>query len=235
MEKIIETIREALITNADERTKASGERYFKETVKIYGCKSAFVTKLAREVYKELPKKDKKSIFELCGELWKSGYLEETGIACLWSYNVRKSYKPDDIEIFEGWIERYISNWAACDTFCNHTVGEFLIMYPDNLHVLEKWAMSGNRWMKRASAVSLIIPARKGLFLNNIFKIADILLKDQDDMVQKGYGWMLKSASQAHQKEVFEYVSRNKSGMPRTSLRYAIEKMPKELKVLAMAK
>jgi 3-methyladenine DNA glycosylase AlkD len=47
--------------------------------------------------------------------------------------------------------------------------------------------------------------------------------------------MLKSASQAHQKEVFDYVVRKKATMPRTSLRYAIEKMPKELKAIAMAK
>jgi 3-methyladenine DNA glycosylase AlkD len=54
-------------------------------------------------------------------------------------------------------------------------------------------------------------------------------------VQKGYGWMLKAASQAHQQEVFNYVMRNKAIMPRTSLRYAIEKMPRELKEQAMAK
>ena len=59
--------------------------------------------------------------------------------------------------------------------------------------------------------------------------------DKDDMVQKGYGWMLKAASQANQKEVFDYVVSRKATMPRTSLRYAIEKMPAELKVRAMAK
>jgi 3-methyladenine DNA glycosylase AlkD len=55
------------------------------------------------------------------------------------------------------------------------------------------------------------------------------------MVQKGYGWMLKVASQAHLKEVFDYVIKNKAVMPRTALRYAIEKMPTEFKVIAMKK
>jgi 3-methyladenine DNA glycosylase AlkD len=55
------------------------------------------------------------------------------------------------------------------------------------------------------------------------------------MVQKGYGWMLKVASQAHEKKVFDYVMKNKKVMPRTALRYAIEKMPKSLKDKAMAK
>ena len=74
-----------------------------------------------------------------------------------------------------------------------------------------------------------------MFLNDIFEIADILHSDSDDMVRKGYGWMLKAASQAHQKEVFDYVMKRKATMPRTSLRYAIEKMPQELKKLAMAR
>jgi len=59
--------------------------------------------------------------------------------------------------------------------------------------------------------------------------------DDDDLVQKGYGWMLKAASEAHQREVFEYVMKNKTEMPRTALRYAIEKMPEELRKAAMEK
>jgi 3-methyladenine DNA glycosylase AlkD len=53
------------------------------------------------------------------------------------------------------------------------------------------------------------------------------------LVQKGYGWMLKVASQSHQQEIFDFVMKNKSSMPRTALRYAIEKMPTDLKELAM--
>jgi 3-methyladenine DNA glycosylase AlkD len=107
------------------------------------------------------------------------------------------------------------------------------MYPDHLSDLKKWALSDNRWVRRASAVSLIVPARHGKFLPDIFEIAEILLLDKDDMVQKGYGWMLKEASKPYQKEVFDFVMKHKAVMPRTALRYAIEKMPSELKLLAM--
>jgi 3-methyladenine DNA glycosylase AlkD len=84
-------------------------------------------------------------------------------------------------------------------------------------------------------VSLIIPAKQGKFLNEILEIADTLLLDTDDLVQKGYGWMLKAASNNHQKEIFDYIIRKKSIMPRTALRYAIEKMPPGLKMKAMEK
>ena len=63
----------------------------------------------------------------------------------------------------------------------------------------------------------------------------MLLTDEDDMVQKGYGWLLKEESRKHQKEVFNYVFKNRKVMPRTALRYAIELMPKELKTKAMQK
>jgi 3-methyladenine DNA glycosylase AlkD len=235
MKKIIEKLRQELRQNADEKIKLSGEKFFKEDVKIIGIGSAVVSRIGKEHYKSLPEKSKSTVFSLCEELLKSGYMEESFIACNWSYNVRNSYDPSDFEIFERWVNSYVSNWASCDTLCNHTVGSFVEMYPSYLSGLKRWAKSQNRWVKRASAVSLIVPARKGMFLKDIFEIADILHSDTDDMVQKGYGWMLKASSQAHQKEVFNYVIRNKATMPRTALRYAIEKMPDELRLKAMEK
>jgi len=62
-----------------------------------------------------------------------------------------------------------------------------------------------------------------------------LLLDGDDLVQKGYGWLLKEESRLHTKEVFDYVVKNRRVMPRTALRYAIELMPKTLKAEAMKK
>lgn len=235
MKKIIEDIRKELIMNADEKTKLSGERFFKEKVNLYGIKSATVGRIAKDHYSRLADKSKVNIFSLCEDLWQSGMMEEAFVACNWSYFVKKQYEPADFQVFERWVNKYISNWATCDTLCNHTVGTVIEMYPESISGLKRWASSDNRWVKRASSVSLIVPARRGLFLKDIFEIADILHLDNDDMVQKGYGWMLKSASQYYQKEVFDYVVSKKATMPRTSLRYAIEKMPAEFKAIAMAK
>ncbi len=235
MDKIIEIIRRQLKQNADEKTKQSGQGFFKEKIKLYGVKTAAVSKIGKDSFQALKDKKKAEIFVLCEELWRSGYMEESFIASNWSYFIRKDYEPKDFKVFEKWVDHYVSNWASCDTLCNHTVGAFVGIYPEFLSNLKKWAKSPNRWMRRASAVSLIVPAKQGKFLKDIFEITDILLLDQDDLVQKGYGWMLKAASQAHPKEVFDYVMENKMTMPRTALRYAIEKMPKELKEKAMQK
>jgi len=235
MSNIIESIRHELKQNSNQKEIESGQYFFKEKVNFYGVKNAVVGKIGKEYFKAIKDKKKADIFILCEELWRSGYMEESYIACNWSYYIHKDYKPEDFKIFEKWVNDYVSNWASCDTLCNHTIGTFVEMYPEYLVDLKKWAKSKNRWMRRASAVSLIIPARQGKFLKDIFEIADILLLDQDDLVQKGYGWMLKEASKVHQKEVFDYIIKNKKVMPRTALRYAVEKMPKELKEKAMAK
>jgi len=236
-ERILSEIRQVLKDCADEKTRKSSHHFFKEGEEalVYGVKMQDVSKIGKGFYKQMQDRSKKEIFEICEELWKSKYLEEAVIACLFSESLHKKYEPADFKIFERWVQHYVNNWADCDTLCNHTVGMFVMLYPEYVNELKKWAQLPDRWTKRASAVSLIIPARKGLFLQDIFEIADILLLDKDDMVQKGYGWMLKAASQACQKEVFDYVMSKKAVMPRTAFRYAIEKMPQELKKEAMMK
>ena len=233
----IESIRKALNEASDASVKAGSQRFFKEDqiCRFYGVRSAEVNKIAKQAFKAVKQLPKREVWALCEELWQSGWQEEHGVACVWSHALRADYTPEDFAVFEHWLSAYVKNWASCDTLCNHTIGDFLIAYPKFIDNLKEWTGREHRWLKRAAAVSLIIPARKGMFLDDIFSIADKLLADQDDMVQKGYGWMLKAASEAHLEPVFEYVLSRRAVMPRTALRYAIEKMPKDLKTRAMAK
>jgi len=237
MYTVLDNVRKSLKDNADPQILASSTRYHKEgeAPKVYGVGMANVGKIAKEAFKQIKHLPKQEIFELCEGRWQTGFLEESVVACVWAESLHKQYEPADFKIFEHWVHDCVTNWADCDTLCNHTVGSFVTMYPEYVAELKKWAKSPRRFVKRAGAVTLIIPARKGLFLEDVFEIADILLLDKDDLVQKGYGWMLKAASEAHQKEVFNYVMANKSVMPRTALRYAIEKMPADLKAEAMKK
>ena len=232
---IIEEIREELQHQINENTRATSQHFFKEKIHSYGVRIQAVNKISKKFFKRIASATKTDIFDLCEQLWQSGYLEESFIACNWSFYIHTRYKPEDFEIFEKWLSLYVNNWASCDTLCNHTIGQFIEMYPGYSIRLKDFAGSDNRWMRRGAAVSLIIPAKKGKFTDEILEIADILLMDKDDLVQKGYGWMLKAASQSNQQQIFEYVTRNKSIMPRTALRYAIEKMPSDLKKKAMEK
>lgn len=232
---VLSAIRRELKQQADTKTKGSFQSFFKEKVTFYGVKTPIVNKIARKYFLEIKRLSKQEIFALCEELLKSDYGEEAFIAFDWAYRLRDKFEPGDFIIFEGWLNKYVNNWAKCDTLCNHTIGAFIERYPHYIKNLKRLAKSDNRWLKRAATVTLILPARQGKFLEDVFEIADILLCDKDDLVQKGYGWMLKETSRRHQKEVLDYVMRNKETIPRTALRYAIEKMPQDLRRLAMAR
>lgn len=232
---ILKTVQKRLIESIDEKTQNTYQRFFKEQVLFHGVKMGVVSKLAAEFYKQIRDLSKNEIFILCEELLKTDYSEEAAIAFKWAYRLNKQFEPDDFYLFETWLEKYVNTWAKCDEFCNHTIGTVVERYPEHVHDLKLWAGSGNRWMRRASAVTLIIPARRGSFLDDVFEIVDILLLDEDDLVRKGYGWMLKESSRLHQREVYDYVLKNKAVMPRVALRYAIELMPQEMRKAAMSK
>jgi 3-methyladenine DNA glycosylase AlkD len=235
MNPILSQIRKDLKAATDQKTQKSFQRFFKEQVKFYGVKTETVDKIAKKYWSQVKALDKRTIFALCEELYGSDYTEEAFIVAFWLPNYMDNLEPSDLATFKRWIELYINNWAKCDGFCNHTIGDLIQKYPEIVGEMKSWAISENRWLKRASAVSLIVPAKKGLFLQDALEICDLLLTDGDDMVQKGYGWLLKEESRKHQKKVFNYVIMNRKIMPRTALRYAIELMPKELKAEAMKK
>jgi 3-methyladenine DNA glycosylase AlkD len=161
--------------------------------------------------------------------------EEHAMAFSWAGRLVKKLEPADFVTLERWLKLHVSNWAACDTFCGGAVGEFLLRFPQFLPKVRKWALSENRWLRRASAVALIPAAKQEKYLPEAYKTADVLLEDEDDMVQKGYGWLLKEIANKRAQEVFEFVLERKDRMPRTALRYAIEKMPAAWKKRAMAK
>lgn len=237
MHKIVKDVKALLRKAGTAERRESAARFFKpdEKIKLHGLSSPDVRKISKNALAALKGMDKDQVFGLCGELWKSGYIEEAGIACDWAYAQRKAFAPDDMDVFEDWIDRYVTNWAFCDTLCNHSVGTLVEMYPGLIGRVKKWTKSENRWKKRAAAVTLIIPARRGLFLEDIFHIADRLLADPDHIVQKGYGWMLKAAGEAYPEEVFRYLMAKRDGMPRTAFRYALEKLPKGMRDEAMGK
>lgn len=230
---LLTQIRSELTNASDQKAQASTKRFFKEPILVYGIKSKLGTAISKQFQPEVVKLPKAEFFALCEEMFKSDYCEEAWMAAAWLPVRIAEYSENDFTLFELWLGKYINNWAKCDTFCNHTIGDMIEKFPELIPQVKSWTHSSNRWMKRASAVSFIIPAKHGKHLTPAFEIADTLLTDPDDMVQKGYGWLLKEASRLHQQEVFEYVCSHKKTMPRTALRYAIELMPQELRLQAM--
>jgi 3-methyladenine DNA glycosylase AlkD len=202
---------------------------------LYRLRSPIVRKISQKYFSRVKGKPKEEIFQLCEELLETGYSEERTIAFDWAFRLKKKYDESDFSIFELWLKKHVNGWGSCDDFCVHALGEFIFQFPQYLQTVTEWTESDNLWMRRASAVVMIYSIRRDKYLESIFTIADSLLEDKDLMVQKGYGWMLKEASNKYPREVFQYVMAHKNVMPRTALRYAIEKLSPELRKKAMAK
>ncbi|MFH1445074.1 MAG: DNA alkylation repair protein [Nanoarchaeota archaeon] len=235
LEAIVSEIRKDLKENIDEEYRKGCARAFKEEIKPYGVRFGKLSCITKSHLKEIKKLSFEQTAELCEKLLKSGWFEETSVAFAFMYSHRKEFKESTIDLFEEWIEKYVHNWAHCDDFCTHTIGFLLEKYPLLVNRVFSWTDSKNRWMKRASAVSYVIPAKNSHFLKEILQTAEKLLYDEDDLVRKGVGWMLKEYANHNPKPIIEFVDKYKKTMPRTTLRYAIEKLPKETRKRLMEK
>ena len=217
----------------DPRNIKDYSKFHKDGKQHIGIASPLVKKVSSKYFKEIKNLDKKKIFILCEKLLNtrgSGYKD---IVFDWAFRIRKRYKKEDFKIFENWLKKYVDTWGSCDDLCTHALGEFIYQFPEFISKIKGWAESKNKWLRRASAVGLIYSIRRKRGLTDVFEIADLLLKDKEDLVQKGYGWMLKETSNKYPEEVFAYVMKNKKEMSRTALRYAIEKMPAKLRQRAL--
>lgn len=132
------------------------------------------------------------------------------------------------ELFELYLKRVdrINNWDIVDVSCRDVVGGYLVRHPEKQKMLDKLAVSPDLWTRRIAMVSTWQFIRAGQ-LEPTFRIAALLLKDKHDLIHKAVGWMLREAGKKNELELRQFLTRHKNTMPRTALRYAIEKFSPE--------
>jgi len=212
------------------------QQFFKEILaEPVGLKTPVLRGISERVFREIKMLPKDEILRIGDALLGSGMRYGRFFAFEWALKVKRHYVATDFRRLETWLKKHVDGWGSCDHLCAGALGHLILMYPELADKTARWSGSKNRWLRRGSAVALIVAARKGLLLDRVFTTADRLLTDPDDLVQKGYGWMLKEASKQFYAEVFAYVLKHKAEMPRTALRYAIEKYPAAKRHEAMAK
>lgn len=193
-------------------------------------KTIEVRKLSSKLYKELDDKSKENVFNKCSELLEQHNWAMGVIAYDFAYRVRKQYDEDTFSIFESWLIKYVCGWGDCDDFCTHAFGDLIIQKPELIAKIKLWTERKDFWMRRAAAVILIPSIQKDSY-GEVYatEIADLLMNDENILVLKGYGWMLKVLSTKKPDKVYNYLVRNKEIMPRVSFRYATEKMDRNMK------
>jgi len=133
---------------------------------------------------------------------------------------------DKEKIFKAYLAntKWINNWDLVDVTCHHIVGQYLI--DKDRGVLYDLAKSADLWKKRIAVVSTFAFIRNNDFYD-ILKIAEILVNDKHDLIQKAVGWMLREVGKRDRMVEEIFLKKYYRTMPRTMLRYAIERFGEE--------
>lgn len=226
---IVAEIRNEIRKRARPENVARIKRFFKEEVEIRGLMSAQIKEVVKLAHPKV-RGDLSLALEVAEDLVESGVLEEASVGIGLLQRMTRRFTPDLFDVFDGWVDQ-LTNWASTDGLAAGLISETVRLDLGRVERLLLWTASGNRWRRRAAAVSLVPLARRGEMLDEVFRIAERLMIDGDEMVQKGVGWLLKEASRRHPDEVREFLLRWRDRAPALVLRYASEKLPKGKRVL----
>jgi 3-methyladenine DNA glycosylase AlkD len=124
-------------------------------------------------------------------------------------------------------KKYVNNWDLVDTSAPYILGDWLL--GKDKSILYKLADSKNVWDKRIAIVSTYWFIKHEQ-IGDTFKLAEVLLKDKHHLIHKSVGWMLREAGKKSNRKLEIFITRHVKKMPRTMLRYAIEKLPQEKRI-----
>jgi len=190
--------------------------------------------LSKKYFEEVKHLSLDEVLELSTYLLDSDQWVQKLIAFDFAFRKRKEYTEKTFETFEIWVKKYIIDWYDCDDFTTHALGYLIDMYPILSYRLKEWVTDPNFAVRRAAATSLLIPIKKrNKKIMDPFVISDLLIDDPHDLVQKGFGWMLKVYAAYEEDLVISYLLDKHNKMTRLAFRYAIEKMPKDVKYKLM--
>jgi 3-methyladenine DNA glycosylase AlkD len=226
MDQLLADIRAQLRSLADARTRKSQQRFFtpEQRPESYGVASPDLKRIAQNVYRQVKSWPASDRDRLCVALWESGMDEEGSLVCYVYRRFQKTCGAREFRLFTRWLDRYVHNWGHTDGVSLWLLGASIANDPSLIANLDPWTGSKNRWKRRAAPVTLVPSARRGLHTKEIFRIAEPLLPDEDDMVRKGVGWLLKETYPKKPIETVRFLLPRRGRTSRLVLRYAAEKM-----------
>jgi 3-methyladenine DNA glycosylase AlkD len=230
MEDILKNLREDLNLYANPQKAEGLKRFFKTGKGQYGEGDIFLGIQVPDSRKIARKYAGISLDDVL-RLLSSKIHEERLVALLIMVEkVKRSDEAGKETLYKKYLEntQYINNWDLVDLSADKIVGSYLFDKPKD--VLYLLAASENLWERRIAVLSTFDFIKKGDY-EEILKIAKILLNDRHDLIHKAVGWMLREVGKrCSQKVLEEFLTSNYKQMPRTMLRYAIERLPETLRL-----
>ena len=219
-------LRRDLRAEADAEDAVNLQRFFKtgpgqyaEGDRFLGLRVPALRRLAR-IYKTLPAADALTLLE-------SEWHEERLLGLLMLVALYKRGQPPDKQaIYDAYLAhtRHINNWDLVDSSAEHIVGPHVSV--NDLTVLDRLAQSPDLWERRIAMLATFHWIKRGEFAPAI-RMATTLVNDRHDLIQKAVGWMLREIGKRDRTVLEGFLREHCRTMPRTALRYAIERFPEE--------
>jgi len=216
----------ALKSVASEECRKSNEWFFKTGKGQYGYGDQFIGVRMPKLRKVAKQYHQKISFDGISTLLNSPIHEERlcGLIIL----VYQYPKGDQKEIYEFYSANFsaINNWDLVDTTAPNIVGNYLFDKQNKTEILQNYAYSENLWTRRIGIISTFAFIKNNC-LEPTLQISQSLLGDNQDLIHKATGWMLRETYKRDATLVKQFLKQNYAQLPRTTLRYAIERMNKQ--------
>jgi len=208
--------------------------FFKEEIRSRGWYTAELRKVAVRFRRTLLReKGLPFLLQVADRLFSGRVLEEKVFAVFLLETLTADFGAAEFRLFESWLTR-VSSWADHDGLVHYLISPMVAADPSGVRHVFRWAKSRNRWFRRAACVALIRGARQKMFLPQIKRLSGILLADEDDMVQKGLGWLLRETAKFDAKRTVPYLMSIRKRAPRLVLRTACETLPQRVRKKILA-
>lgn len=204
-------------------------RYFRGPVDLafYNVGSPAIHALARAVYAR--HRDDWSVEEAAAfadAMIRERHLESKAVGIEVLARYRRDFAPRLLGRWKRWLAGgHAANWATTDTMCGRLIGPLLEDHPELVPRLAGWATHRNMWVRRASVVGLLRIVRREDGLDLVYRNAAALHGDREDLIQKAVGWALREAGKIDSPRLEQYLRARGPSIPRTTVRYAIERFP----------
>jgi 3-methyladenine DNA glycosylase AlkD len=203
------------------------QRFFKQEVKSRGWYTHELRKVAVRFRRTIVAEyGQEYLLRVADQLFSGQILEEKIFAVLMLEGMVGRFGKQEFKLFEGWLNR-VNTWADHDALVHCLIGPMIAANASFLSQPPSWTRrkTNNRWHQRAAAVSLIHSTRQHKNFENIQQITELLLDTDDELVQKGLGWLLREAAKANRNQTVAYLMTIRERTPRLVLRTACETLP----------
>ncbi|MBZ5680007.1 MAG: DNA alkylation repair protein [Acidobacteriia bacterium] len=232
--EIASQIRKTLKDGGSPEHAAGVQWFFKEEIKSHGWYTADLRRAVRRFRREIRKEfGFDFLVKVADHLFSGPVLDDKTAAVFLLEKLDAEFGDSEFKMFEGWLDR-LSSWADHDGLVHYLIAPMVAAKPARVKSVFRWAKSPDRWHRRAACVALIQGTRQKMFLPQIKKLSDSLLADEDDMVQKGLGWLLRETAKHDAKQTVPYLMKIRGRAPRLVLRTACETLPVKMRATILA-